>query len=171
MAGFRTDQLRTALEMNLPPLHAYAVCARDELPPDRVEQRPACLVVNTEASDSPGHHWQAVFLPDGDEAPEYFCSNGRDMSDAVAAFLGGQGAYCHALATDAWLQHPASVSCGLFCLDFLLFRAGGLGSYGDYAARFDRQKYLYNECEVWRYFDIRQSSDAPGSFYLEHSSR
>ena len=170
MSGFRTDQLKTALELNLPPLHAYDVCASDELPRHRIGQRPVCLVVNTEASGDPGIHWQAIYLPDvEEEAPEFFCSNGREMSQSVAEFLGLQGDYCHALATDVWLQHPLSVSCGLFCLDFLLFRATGLGSFSDYAARFTRNRWLQNENELWRYWNISSAADAPDSFWLEHS--
>ena len=168
MTGFRSDQLREALKRNLPPLCAYAVRSSDRLPRRAVLQRPACLIVNTQPADAPGEHWQAVYLPPDDAQPEFFCSNGGEMDAPIVKFLRLQGS--HALINGTWLQHPLSVSCGLFALDFLLYRASGLGSYSAYADRFSPRDWTNNERELWRHWRLIPTSPARSSFRLRHSS-
>ena len=149
--GLNAIELKAALENNLPGNFAFNVYANNELP-DGYQSRPIAIIINTDDNDRSGRHWQSLYIAnDTDCTPEFFCSFGQEMSPQVAQFLKDQN-FDFALHFHDVLQDPMSATCGLFALDFLLFRSHSLGKLTDYALRFSPSDFARNELELSRYF-------------------
>ena len=170
--GLPTNQLIDLLYRNLPSLCPFAVRAADDLPTKRLGQRPIAIIVNTDVSSREGSHWTALYIPSAPSHPEFFCSGGGDMPETVDAFFTRQGARrCHTLYSEDLIQDPFSNTCGMFCVDFLAYRANHAGTIYDYVGRFRRDSYEYNERELTRFWNARddvssltfKALDAPDS--------
>ncbi|CAH1776703.1 unnamed protein product [Owenia fusiformis] len=66
--------------------HTHAVYASDEIP-ERVVQRPAFFIVNTQASSLRGQHWCAFSFFNKTEPAEFFDSMGQSPEYYNQAFL------------------------------------------------------------------------------------
>ncbi|GFY51828.1 uncharacterized protein TNIN_203051 [Trichonephila inaurata madagascariensis] len=90
------------------------VFASDMLPEKRGHYR--SFIVNTDSSMSTGQHWQAMYF-DNNQTCISFCSYGTYPIGKIKKFIDQNSARLE------WnfkvLQHPRTMSCGLFCLYFL----------------------------------------------------
>ena len=97
------------------------VYARDTLPYN-IKKKPFGLVVNTDESDKPGEHWIAFYF-DSDGIGEYFDSYGlpplyEEFYDYLNEY--SSGGHFHNKVT---LQCTTCITCGHYCILFLLTRA------------------------------------------------
>lgn len=138
-----TQQIFTALQNNLWHPHFYTVCAADQLPKIDSLFYPAALIVNTVNQFQKGVHWQAIWLNNPDTIPEFFCSFGQAMPSHIKTFL--LELDHHTCLDKCFLiQQPTSSACGLFALDYVLFRSYG-GSRVAYFDRYSNTNFTENE--------------------------
>lgn len=93
------------------------VSACDQLPA-RIS-RPAAIIVNTDPSNRPGEHWNAIFI-DAAGHGEYFDSFGRAPSGYHLKFI--QQNSKSWIYNSKILQDFSSDVCGMYCLIYLYFR-------------------------------------------------
>ena len=151
-----TNQLLYALSSNLWQPHFYSVTQIDALPLIDEVFYPAAIVINTlKKTQSNGGHWQIIYIEAADMAAEFFCSFGLEMNTLVKQFLFKLG---HQSTThkNMWIQSPVSISCGLFCLDYAVFRSLG-GQREAYYSRFRQYDFDYNEDELSRNWSGRMT--------------
>ena len=87
--------------------------------PQRLEQRPAFLIVNTQTDDLPGRHWLCLMVFD-DGYGEVFNSAGLPPPSDIARWMNGM--------TLEWMynqetyQAPGTATCGAYCVYVILNR-------------------------------------------------
>ena len=92
------------------------VLPRDKL--QKIDKRPAGVIINTDAANEPGEHWVAVYIGE-DAVPIYFDSFGLPpLHEDIIKFLdlNSKSVWKYNLLT---LQHPESRACGKYCIEFL----------------------------------------------------
>lgn len=91
--------------------------------PQRVIEKPACFIINTDPSNKPGEHWVAVYVPKRGKC-EYFDSFGLPpQKDQIIKFiLRISQSFKY---NKKQLQNILSTVCGNYCCEFLLWRCRG----------------------------------------------
>ena len=138
-----TLDILSALRNNLWQPIFYTVCAADELPKPVQIFYPLAIIVNTANRYETGVHWQAIWISDPGTRPEYFCSYASPVPVHIRSFLLELG-YQSCLDKCFPIQQPTSTSCGLFAVDFLMFKSYG-GSRSAYFQRFSNKNFAKNE--------------------------
>jgi hypothetical protein len=104
---------------------------------------PCGYVINTDPSSERGEHWVAILLL-APNIGEYFDSFGLPpLCKAIVHYLRTNCAISCAYST-LTLQHPLSISCGKFALEFLQNRFEGK-TYREFLALFSRDLGLNDE--------------------------
>lgn len=108
------------------------VFPRDCLP-EKIDNKPAALIVNTDSSLEGGEHWVAIFIPN-EICAEYFDPFGLPpLHKDFTHFLNKN--------CDNWVynslavQHHESKACGKFCIGFIKAREKGI-SFADFISDF-----------------------------------
>lgn len=116
------------------------VFSADKIPENFSPHRlPCCFIANTDPSWLPGSHWVCVFL-DKNGNIEYFDSYGRmPMSPKMKTFCRKNYQY-----NPRMIQSLFSVSCGQFCIFYLVHRCKGI-SRKNVLNMFDVNDIEYNE--------------------------
>ena len=143
-----SQQLRRCIAED--PLTRYytgGVLASDELPSELQPLRKRIFIINTEPASQPGAHWLAVYLPPN-QPLEFFDAMGDVPPQSVIQFLRTQdqnstGYYYQTLP----LQSENAVTCGHFCLYYLVHRVRGL-SMSTIIQDFTTTDYMLNEQKV-----------------------
>ncbi len=128
-----------------------------DLLPEKVNFRPAALVLNTDTSDKPGTHWVAIFLTTNGDG-EYFDSFGfPPLTSDIERFMENN-------CINGWttnnitFQTPAlSSTCGHYCILYLTHRCRGM-SFQQFIAKFSRNTFL-NDVLATQY--MRSKRHAP----------
>ncbi|GBN48596.1 hypothetical protein AVEN_223522-1 [Araneus ventricosus] len=97
------------------------VFASDLLPKNRGYYR--SFIVNTDSSLEKGTHWQAIYFDNKDKCT-FFCSYGTYPVGNIKKFIDNNSTQME--WNSKILQHPKTISCGLFCLYFLWHLTRGL---------------------------------------------
>lgn len=129
----------------------YGVFPCDELPENKVVQRPAYFIVNTHPSHMPGEHWLAICLND-DASGEFFdsygnASNSEIFHNSIHSFLKKN---CFEIKhSSKQVQRSDSAYCGQHCAFFLCHRARG---------------YSFNQIMSMYTSDLKRNDDMVMSF-------
>jgi len=129
------------------------VFASDQLP--KLPPRPSCLIANTDPASAPGKHWVAFFL-EADGRGEFFDSYGRmPKLPSFNRFLAQNTAdWIH---NDTLLQGTLAVTCGQYCMYYLLYRCRGMPMH-EIISHFDSTDRCENDTAVNEflssYFDV-----------------
>ena len=105
-----------------------------DLLPNSVSSRPCGMIVNTDSSRESGEHWTSIILLPGGRA-EYFDSFGLPpLVPRIQKYLEemSPNGFDYSSRT---LQHPLSITCGYFCIQFIKWRSLGL-SYHCFVTNF-----------------------------------
>ena len=146
-----TDQLLNILDKNLWQPHFYTVTAIDVLPQKKYIYYPFAVIVNTlDHTKSDGGHWQAIYAEKPNLTVEYFCSFGQPISKLLRDYIKRLG-HNRISAEKIWIQHPEASSCGLYCLDYIMYRSLG-GTPSSFYRRFSPHDFKLNEKEIKRYW-------------------
>ena len=93
--------------------------------PSNIPFRPCSMVINTDNSKGGGEHWVSLILLQNSKA-EYFDSFGfPPLIREIQSFINSHGSNGFTYSAKV-LQHPSTSSCGLYCIEFLRWRAEGL---------------------------------------------
>lgn len=84
------------------------------------------IVVNTDPSNLPGHHWFAISIHSKKQPAELFDSFGRKLTDIhiqkfIEKHTNGKTVYNKKI-----IQHPFSSLCGYYCCMYVLYKSLGL---------------------------------------------
>lgn len=121
-------------------LGVYAI---DMLPIKKLK-RPYSIICNTDPSYRSGKHWVAIFLPKFGKL-EYFDSFGiKPTNEEIYELIAKNGKEFK--YNSKQIQSNKSVTCGKFCIMFLLFRSKNL-RYKDFIDLFLNDKN-YNESYI-----------------------
>jgi hypothetical protein len=119
------------------------VVARDRLPKKAVY--PSAYVINTDNSNGPGEHWLAVYY-DSSGYCTFFDSFARSPNDFhLDEFLNK--------TSNGWeqntmrLQDINSVTCGYYCVYFVLLMSRGL-QLEDILALFEEENFVVNDLKI-----------------------
>ena len=143
-----TLDLIKALDSNLWHPHQANVIPVDKLNQLKIETYPFVVILNLDTSNQPGSHWTAIYSEDcpSKSCPaDYFCSFATEIPVAVKKIF-NECFGCDGVvkATVLPYQDPYSVSCGLWCLDFILNRSWGVTTE-HYLFQFDAIDTRLNE--------------------------
>lgn len=99
-------------------------------------RKPVGFVINTHDSRKQGEHWVAIVLLE-DNSAEYFDSFGfPPLHSRIQKYLAPHSTR-GLIYSSATLQHPASATCGAYCIEFLKHRSQGL-KYNQFLAIYSR---------------------------------
>ncbi|GFV85122.1 uncharacterized protein TNCV_4171751 [Trichonephila clavipes] len=90
------------------------VYSSDKLPKQRKRYR--SFIVNTDPAHCKGRHWQAIYFRQ-DNNCVFFCSYGTRPQYDIEQFIIENSTSFE--WNESILQHPNTMTCGLFCLYFL----------------------------------------------------
>jgi len=127
-------QLRYALLKTIKNARPY-VCAKNQL--HLIKSNSFAVIVNSQDSYLPGLHWLAIYKSSTNNYIEFFDSLGKSMfyyGDDVIEFLKTNGGIVR--YNNCKIQSNKSITCGMFCLYFLVHRDEGM-SYNDIINHFD----------------------------------
>ncbi|KAI1291112.1 hypothetical protein HDE_07691 [Halotydeus destructor] len=127
---------------------------------------PASVVVNTDDSGKPGEHWVAIHWPNRSSI-EYFDSFGFPPLVPRIAKVVANGSFTYNSAT---LQHPATSTCGVYCIAFVLSRAKGAVNPLDVESKFDTRPCREPKTKVNRRFNSSVVKLAGGGTALIYPS-
>lgn len=123
------------------------VFSRDKLP-EKIETKPAALIVNTDLSHEPGQHWVAMYF-DSNKGVDYFDSYGlmpiRDEFNIVMRDNAN-----NINSNSKWLQGINTSVCGMYCIFFLHHRSRGI-NMKSIIKLFDLDQTL-NDARICRFF-------------------
>ena len=126
------------------------VYARDELHHLDVDTpnftKPYIMVVNTQPSYLGGKHWICMWI---DEYSEHFDSLGKPPLPTMKHFLTKMGTYQF---NQDQLQHPATNSCGHFCLYYSYYKCRGY-SMKDILNKFNTD-LMVNSYKVYHFYEL-----------------
>ena len=90
--------------------------------PKLIPFRPCSMIVNTDSASESGEHWTAIILLDENRA-EYFDSFGfPPLVPKVQQYL-NEKAVNGIEYSSKTMQHPESIACGLYCIEFIKWRS------------------------------------------------
>ncbi len=99
------------------------ICPIDML--DRRGVEPRFIICNTAPNNAPGKHWTVLYEPEA--APsEYFDSLGNKPSPEMKMFISKRSGWKYHLESKKRIQPKGSVSCGLYCLKFIVNRCNNI---------------------------------------------
>lgn len=121
-------QLQQCLVQDSVTRHVFGgVLALDELPQHPQPSNKQVFVVNTQPASKPGAHWLAVYLPPNKDQPvEFFDALGQPPNHyelPILQFLETNRLYY--LYQDQQIQAHDAITCGHFCLYYLIHRLRG----------------------------------------------
>lgn len=118
-----TLEIRRILSNNRLTKRCFRGVYSADMIPNRVNNKPASYVINTDPSYAPGTHWVAVHLPSRGPA-EFFDSFGRaPFIKSFATFIANNSkGHIH---NKVELQDRTSFMCGKYCCLYLLDRCSG----------------------------------------------
>lgn len=121
-----------------------------------VKRRPAYFVVNTDPRRERGEHWIAIVLL-SNGIGEYFDPLALDyIAPPTDLYL--QATCRRYRRNNLVLQHPQSLSCGLFCCVFIFLRAHGV-SFESFLHHFQDNTTLdENEQHVHKVFHLMENA-------------
>lgn len=107
------------------------VVARDCLP--SITKLPIGIVINTDSKFEPGEHWVSIFIGQ-DKNPVFFDSFGLPPLHLDLLDYLNNNSKSHWKYNKLTLQHPESISCGVYCIEFLkeIYRSGSIQHYQRY---------------------------------------
>lgn len=109
--------------------------------PNKIQGKPALIVVNTDKSNQPGAHWIAIYLPPVGRA-EYFDSYGRKpIQKEIFNFFKRNNIHS-IIYNKTLLQDYFSSVCGQYCCVYLLYKSKNW-SLNNFVKQFDKKKSLH----------------------------
>jgi hypothetical protein len=120
-----TSELMNVIEQDKYMRNRVTVIPYDHLPKEFVSKRSFGYIINTDKSNLPGQHWQAIFLPDHFQTSEFFDSFALQPKQFVYDFLKRNSP--NIIFNKHSLQGYDATTCGYWCLHFLLERFKGHG--------------------------------------------
>jgi hypothetical protein len=105
----------------------YEGCFAADRIPSKFQSYPKGMVVNTDASNMPGEHWVAIYIPNALHV-EFYDSLGEwpSTSAEINQFLGRFPHIKHTPQHYPPIQSPLSKSCGAHVIYFLHMRCKGM---------------------------------------------
>ena len=123
-----SKQLRQCLVEDSMTRHVFGgVMAIDQLPMNPQPDDKQVFIVNTQPASQPGAHWLAVYLPPTSQPVEFFDVLGQTPTTyglPLIQFMNTQGS-SYLFQTQS-LQSQEAITCGHFCLYYLIHRVRGL---------------------------------------------
>lgn len=135
-----TDDIAQVLRTARQTRHVFVgVFAANRLPRGTLE-RPAVLIVNSQADCFPGSHWTCFYLPEYEVGVEHFDSLGAAPTlSYFTRFISRNGGLSR--YSNRAVQSSVSDVCGEYCCVFALERTVGI-SFRHFTSQFSLQKRL-----------------------------
>ncbi len=147
-------EIEKLLEKNKWNKYKFLGCfASDDLPTEINEEIPVCFIGNVDESSEKGSHWVAFNIPKTGYL-EYFCPLGISFYHwpIFVNYIRNIMSFDKIVMNTKRVQSINSNLCGVFCIEFLLKRDGGI-SFALILNSYSKSNYLCNDLQTLNYLN------------------